>query len=153
MTDENTLPPILVPIDFSSYSEPTLLQAIQFAECIKATIVVLHVVHDPAHMPGYYSQYSEKKHLSRIEDLAKEMFDKILAKIADKHPDINFQEKIKPMLVVGLPATRILQVIDKISPAMVVMGCKGVTGLKHLMLGSVAEQVVRLSPVLIAIVK
>ena len=153
MTEETQPAPILVPIDFSPYSEHTLLKAIETASCASAPIVVLHVVHDPAQMPGYYSRYTKKKHLLKIEDMAKEMLDDFLASMAEKHPDIDFEEKIEPMLVTGLPVTRILQVIDRIEPDMVVMGSKGVTGLKHLMLGSVAEQVVRLSPVSITIVK
>ena len=48
---------------------------------------------------------------------------------------------------------RILEVIDKSGTSLVVMGSQGRTGLDHLMLGSKAEQVVRLSPVPVMIVK
>jgi nucleotide-binding universal stress UspA family protein len=36
---------------------------------------------------------------------------------------------------------------------MIVIGSKGLTGWKHLMMGSVAEQVVHLSPVPVTVVK
>ncbi len=57
------------------------------------------------------------------------------------------------MMVKGIPVTRILQVREKINASMVVMGSLGRTGLKHMLLGSKAEQVVRQSPVTVAIVK
>lgn len=153
MTEHTSPAPILVPIDFSAYSEKTLLKAIEIADCQQAPILVLHVIHDPAQMPGYYSRYTKKKHLLRIEDMAKEMLDEFLGRMIDEHPDIDFDDKVESMLVTGLPVTRILQVIDQVKPSMLVMGSKGITGLKHLMIGSVAEQVVRLSPVSITIVK
>jgi hypothetical protein len=45
------------------------------------------------------------------------------------------------LLVKGIPVTRILQVAEKQKAGMLVMGSKGMTGLRHLLLGSVAEQV------------
>jgi nucleotide-binding universal stress UspA family protein len=57
------------------------------------------------------------------------------------------------MLVVGLPVNRILEVADKKSASIVVMGSQGRTGIKHLMLGSKSEQIVRLCPYPVLIVK
>ena len=57
------------------------------------------------------------------------------------------------LLVVGLPVTRILETAEKIEARMIVMGSQGRTGLKHIMLGSKAEQVVNLSPIPVTIVK
>ena len=45
------------------------------------------------------------------------------------------------------------EVADQVDAGMVVMGSQGRTGLKHLMLGSKAEQIVRLCPVPVLIVK
>ena len=153
MTEESSLSPVLAAIDFSDFSEKVLLKALQLAKCWSAPVIVLHVVHDPAQMPGYYSRYTKKKHLLRIEDMAKEMLEDFMSSVSENNPDIDLETDFKTMLVTGLPITRILQVIDKIDPAMVVLGSKGNTGLKHLMIGSVAEQIVRLSPVDVTIVK
>jgi nucleotide-binding universal stress UspA family protein len=57
------------------------------------------------------------------------------------------------MLVVGLPVNRILESAEKIHARMIVMGSQGRTGLAHALLGSKAEQVVRLSPAPVMIVK
>ena len=57
------------------------------------------------------------------------------------------------MLVVGLPVSRIMETAKKIDARMIVMGSQGRTGLDHLLLGSKTEQVVRLSPIDVTVVK
>ena len=145
--------PILVPVDFSANAVTALLKAAELAECTGQSLLVLHVVHDPAEMPGYYGQVTKKKKLVRIEDLAREAFDDFLHKVRKDHPGIRPLQKCKEMLVVGLPVTRILEVIESTGASMVVMGSQGRTGLDRVMLGSKAEQVVRLAPVPVLIVK
>ncbi|MCP3868681.1 MAG: universal stress protein [Gammaproteobacteria bacterium] len=144
---------ILVPVDFSAHSEAALLKACELAECTKQKIIVLHVVHDPGEMPGYYAKVTKKKMLVRMEDAAKEMLDEFIEQAAEKHPDIKGLKHLETMLILGLPVTRILQVIEKKQPSMVVMGSQGRTGLSHLLIGSKAEQLVRLCPVPVTIVK
>ncbi len=153
MSEKSNKQPILVPVDFSSHSEVALLKACEMAECMKLPITVLHVVHDPGDMPGYYAKIKTKKSLVRIEDLAKEMFEEFMKAVKKRHPELKILNKSETMLVLGLPVTRILQVIEKTNASMVVMGSQGRTGLKHMLLGSKAEQIVRLSPVPVTIVK
>lgn len=145
--------PILVPVDFSENSEAALVVASELAHCIKAPLVILHVVHDPETMPGYYAKVAKKKTLSRMEDLAGEMLDEFFAKARGEHPDLKELAKAEVMLVSGLPVTRITQVAEKKGARMIVMGSKGETGLKHLLIGSVAEQVLHLASVPVTIVK
>lgn len=145
--------PILVPVDFSEHSEAAVLKACEFAECSKQPIVVLHVVHDPGDMPSYYSRIAKKKQLVRVEDIAEEMFMEFIAAIKKKNPDNKSLKKITTLMVKGIPVTRILQVIEKVNASMVVMGSLGRTGLKHVFVGSKAEQIVRQSPVTVTIVK
>jgi nucleotide-binding universal stress UspA family protein len=145
--------PILVPVDFSPHSEAALLKACEFAECYRAPIVVLHVVHDPGGMPSYYSRIAKKKQLVRVEDIAADMFSEFIQSIKKKNPDNRMLKKIKTMLVKGIPVTRILQVVDKVDATMVVMGSLGRTGIERVLLGSKAEQIVRQSPVTTTIVK
>ena len=145
--------PILVPVDFSPHSEAALLKACELADCPKSPIVVLHVVHDPSDMPSYYSRIAKRKQLVRVEDIAAEMFSEFVASVKKKHPDNKALKRVKTMMVKGLPVTRILQVAEKIDASMVVVGSLGRTGLKHVLLGSKAEQIARLCPVPVTIVK
>ena len=145
--------PILVPVDFSPHSLSALIKACEWAECTDQPIVVLHVVHDPAEMPGYYGKVTKKKKLLRIEDLAKEAFEEFMSDMIEQHSACARLRKAETVLVMGLPANRILEMVEKLDAAMVIMSSQGRTGLKHLMLGSKAEQIVRLCPVPVLIVK
>jgi len=145
--------PILVPVDFSVYSQAALLCAAELAEMIGAPLTVLHVVHDPGDAPGYYAVKGRKKQLRRMEDVAADMLDEFLNQARKAHPERPVLEHAQTLLVVGLPVNRILETAEKIKARMIVMGSQGRTGLKHIMLGSKAEQVVNLAPMPVTIVK
>ena len=153
MNEKKGNKPILVPVDFSAHSKAALLKACELAGCTNDPVLVLHVIHDPADMPGYYGQVTKKKKLLRIEDLARESYDEFMQSVIDENPDVKLLKKVERMLVVGLPVNRILEVAKKRDVSMVVMGSQGRTGLKHLMLGSKAEQVTRLCQAPVLIVK
>ena len=144
---------ILAPVDFSDHSEAALIQAARFAELIPATLIALHVVHDPGEMPGYYSKLIKKKKVTRIQDIAAEVFDEFMERITDENPDLHCLKEADRLMVTGLPVTRILELVDYLDPIMVVMGSQGRTGLKHLVIGSKAAQIVQLCPVPVTIVK
>lgn len=145
--------PILVPVDFSAPSESALMLALELGHCLERSVLALHVVHDPGAMPGYYSRALKQKHLTRIEDGAAEMLDAFLKGVAEEHGDLLKQVSLESMLVTGLPSSRILEIADKRNASMIVMGSMGLTGWKHLMIGSVAEQVAHLAPVPVTVVK
>ncbi len=153
MTEQQEKLPILVPVDFSVYSEAALLCAAELAENIGAPLAVLHVVHDPGDAPGYYSVKGRKKQLRRMEDVAADMLDEFVNEARKAHPERHKLAGAETLLVVGLPVTRILETAAKINARMIVMGSQGRTGLKHIMLGSKAEQIVNLSPIPVTIVK
>lgn len=153
MSKDDLVSAILVPVDFSAHSEAALVFAAQCAAKMGSAITVLHVIHDPGDAPGYYSIKGRKKQLRRLEDVATEMMDEFIKKIREKHPDLEPLKSLETMMVKGLPVNRILEVAKKSEPKMIVMGSQGRTGLKHIMLGSKAEQIARLSPVPVTIVK
>ena len=144
--------PILAAVDFSHFSERALVWAARAARSFEAPLLVLHVVHDSASAPGYYEQVKKhKKHLRRIEEAAAEMMSDFLERMREQHPKL--LDQLDHRLVVGLPVNRILEVAEKTDARMIVMGSQGRTGLEHLLLGSKAERVARLSPIPVTIVK
>lgn len=145
--------PILVPVDFSVTSEAALLQASTLAKCLERELLILHVVHDPGSMPGYYSRALKKKQLSRIEDGATLMLDEFVQAFEKDHKTLKDTIQVRSMLVKGLPISRILEVASQKDASLIVIGSKGLTGLKHLLIGSVAEQVVHLAKVPVMVVK
>ena len=153
MTTSKKIVSILVPVDFSAHSEAALLFAAECAGRMEATLKVLHVVHDPGEAPGYYLVKGRKKQLRRLEDVANEMLNDFVHRVQEENKDLPALNKLKTLLVTGLPVNRILEIAEKSKSKMIVMGSQGRTGLSHIMLGSRAEQVVRLSPIPVTIVK
>ena len=149
--DKNTL---LVAVDFTSFSEKALVFASELAEKLKAKLVVLHVIHDPAEAPGFYAQKGKKKKfLQSMEEAAEEMMGKFIKKMRKAHPDQLPIKEAMPLLVVGTPVTRILEIAEKEQAGMIIIGSHGRTGLSHFLVGSKAERVVQLSPIPVTVVK
>lgn len=149
--DKSTL---LVAVDFTPFSQEALLFASHMAEKLNAKLLVLHVIHDPAEAPGFYAQTGKKKKfLQSMEDAAEEMMQRFLKKMRKDHPGQKPIKDAKPILVVGTPVTRILEIAKKKKAAMIIIGSHGRTGLSHLLIGSKAERVVQLSPIPVTVVK
>lgn len=144
---------ILAPVDFSKHSESALIFAGELADSLPAAILVLHVVHDPGEMPGYYSKLIKKKRIGRIEDTAAEAFEDFMENVIEKNPELASLQTAERMMVVGLPVTRILEVVEKLEPTMVVVGSQGRTRIKQMIIGSKAAQIVQLCPVPVTVVK
>jgi nucleotide-binding universal stress UspA family protein len=144
---------ILVPVDFSANSTEALAFALDLSKRVGIKVKVLHVVHDPGYAPGYYVVKGRKKQMRRMEENASELFDSFLAELGKKKKFTQAISNIDKMIVRGLPVTRILEVADELKPYMLVMGSQGRTGLSRMLLGSKAEQVVRLSTSPVTIVK
>lgn len=153
MKEKGKSKPILVPVDFSSHSETALVSAAELAEKLDSDLVILHVVHDLNEAPGYYSVKGRDKQLRRMEDVAAEMLEEFVHKMKKKHAGLSAIEQATTMLVVGLPVNRIMESAKKVRARMIVMGSQGRTGLARAMLGSKAEQVVRLASIPVMIVK
>jgi nucleotide-binding universal stress UspA family protein len=146
--------PILIAVDFSADSKAALVWGCDEALKWKAPVTVLHVVHDPGDAPGYYRKAPDEAVLP-IRDVAEEMMKEFLD---NARKDIRAfakleQKRLKTKLVTGLPASRIIEVAEKIGASSIVMGSRGQTGLKYLFLGSKAERVVQLAEIPVTIVK
>ena len=151
-SDQNTRP-ILVAVDFSPDSEAALVCAAEMAAMYAAPLHIVHVVHDPGEAPGYYAVHGRKKHMQKLEDVAASMFDEFISRIIQERPDLVAIESADRVLVAGLPVSRILELAEKIQARMIVMGSQGRTGMARALLGSKSEQVVRLAPMPVTIVK
>lgn len=146
--------PILAAVDFSPESSEALLWAAEAAERSLRELVVVHVVHDPGSAPGYYDGVKKaRKHLRRIEERAEEMLAGFLDSVRREHPERKALETLDPVLVVGLPVNRILEVAEKRGASQIVLGSRGRSGLPSLLLGSKALKVAELASVPVTIVK
>ncbi len=128
---------ILVPTDFSSCALGGLRYAIQLAERFNARIVVLHVVDLGSDAYGIYelSTYRE-----RLEAEARKRLSSFLRRV--QHNGV----KMKGYVVTGEPVEEICQAVAKQGADMIVTATHGRTGLRHALIGSTAEVIVRHSP-------
>ena len=144
--------PVLVAVDFSDDSRAAVVWACQFAECVGAQLILLHVVHDPASGPGFY-RYDEQVELLPIQDVASAMMDQFRDEMIDANPGLDVLQSAETRLIDGLPPGRIVEIAEQLDARLIVIGSRGMTGLTHLMLGSVAERVVELSARPVVVVK
>jgi nucleotide-binding universal stress UspA family protein len=129
---------ILHPTDFSNCSQDSFQFACSLARDHGARLVVLHVTALPdLAYQGYGTPGSPL--------LAKEYRAKVrqdLETLQPPDPQLGFERRLEE----GDPVTEILRVAAEIDASLIVMGTHGQTGLQHLLMGSVAEQVVRKAP-------
>ena len=145
---------LLVAVDFTPFSKEAMLFASDLAGKVNARLLVLHVIHDPAGAPGFYAQKGKKrKFLNSMAEAAEEMMTEFLNDLRQAYPAEKPIKSAVPMLVVGTPAMRIVEVAKKENVYMVIVGSYGRTGLSKLLIGSKAERVVKLSTVPVTVVK
>jgi nucleotide-binding universal stress UspA family protein len=129
---------ILVPMDFEPSSAEALEVAVGLAQTFDAKLTLLHVWELPIYPYMEFMLNSEV--IASIEDRAVKRLDEALAKVRQQVPSA------VSMLKTGLPWGGIVDAIAELKPDLVVMGTHGRRGFTHLMLGSVAEKVLQLSP-------
>ncbi len=152
MAKQKGAKPYLVLVDFSPDSKKALATATGLARATGAPLLIVHVVNDPGHAPGYYADVGKrKKYVHRIEDAAERMMHEFMAEAVEANDGLGTDVEFRSRLVTGLPVHRALEVEAAEKPQMIVMGSRGRTGLDRMLLGSKAEQIVRLarSPVLV----
>jgi universal stress protein A len=132
---------ILVPTDFSAASERALEFAASLAQHYHASLELLHVQEDPIYTAMYPDAY-----FADIEGLRQQLTrdaERSLADIVTKHPGV--QGRTTSRVIIGRPASVILEQSANGGADLIVMGTHGRSGFAHLMLGSVAERVIRSS--------
>jgi len=137
---------ILVPVDFSRYSNKAFLQALELAMCTGGQVYLIHVL-DTDLITGLPHISSKEEYLQRWRKRSEEK----LRRLYVKHQDDGV--KIEISLREGKPYQCILEAADEFKADMIVMGSRGRTGLTRALFGSVAERVTRLCKVPILLIK
>jgi nucleotide-binding universal stress UspA family protein len=132
---------ILAPSDFSEPSKQAVTCAYEWARTFGAKLLLLHVV-QPVVYPVEIFQVSgagttlldDLEHQARLD----------LAQLLPKSEDGTVE--VRCQAVVGTPYLRIIELAAADHVDLIVMSTHGRTGLSHLVMGSVAERVVRTAP-------
>ena len=149
---EETPGPILVAIDFSEDSEVAASWAVKQASALAAPLCFIHVVHEPVDQPGFYRE-NPNNFARPMSEVAKEMLDKYVSSLIYNFPRIQQLKTADVIVVRGLPPTRIVEAAETLGASQIVMGCRGLTGMPRLMLGSQTERVLQLSHIPVTAVK
>lgn len=144
--------PILVPVDFSDHSAAALAWAIEAARATGAPLLVTHAVHDPEDAPGYYTRVAGHHEPELINDAAQLGMDAFVEAFRAAHPE-SADFELDTLMVTGIPASRIVEVAERVDARQIVMGSQGRTRLARLLLGSKAQSVVQMADIPVTIVK
>lgn len=137
-----TLKTVLVPVDFSETSDAALRYGKALAQAFGASLHLLHVVQEPYSQPWAVEAYGFS--LATLqEDWIKDARTRLdQAVTADDRTAL----RAKTTTLLGHPVTEILRYAADEKIDLIVMGTHGRGPLGHMIMGSVAERVVRRSP-------
>jgi nucleotide-binding universal stress UspA family protein len=131
---------ILVPVDFSDLSALGLRYAGALAKCSGAKLSVLFA--NPFQPPAYFTASRvaelEKQFQSARRD-AEEYLREFVAKTLPERTDVAAD------VIDAMPVDAILRESERLQPDVIVMGAHGRSGVNRLMMGSVAERLIRSS--------
>jgi universal stress protein A len=137
---------ILFPTDFSEYNEAALKLASTLASESMATLYIIHV-HDVQSVSAAAGEFSYLDAPTWQEQLrnAEEQLENVVPSISD----VSYEREC----LTGNPVVEILKFAECQNIDLIVMASHGRTGLPRLLMGSIAEGVMRKAPCPVLIVK
>jgi nucleotide-binding universal stress UspA family protein len=124
---------ILAPTDFSAPASRAVTAAFELAQTFGAKLSLLHVIE----VPAYAIEVALP--LETLERDARRELARLLPEAEAAHVEVT------RLVDMGVPYQRIVETATAESVDLIVMATHGRTGLSHLVLGSVAERIVRLA--------
>ena len=137
---------IMVAVGFNGYAEELISYATRIAQGFSAELIVTNIIHSrdveavgTIAAMGY--DVDSEHYVSSIKAERQQELDQILKKTS--YPS----EKIRTVIKTGDPTEELLNLTLTENIDLIIMGIKGRTELRHMLVGSVAEKVFRRSPV------
>lgn len=131
---------ILCPIDFSEVTDEIIAYAADLAGRYGSELHVLHVIPNLNYFTPYESFLTPENLVAIEQNIGREVerdFQKVLAKL---------DREVVKVIRTGVTFVEIIDYIKEQGIDLVVMGTHGRSGIEHILIGSVAEKVVRKSP-------
>ncbi|HSB54071.1 MAG TPA: universal stress protein [Gemmatimonadales bacterium] len=133
---------ILWPTDFSPVAKAAVPHALRLADA-DAELVILHVWAPPVMVapppaPGVSWVRLDKE----LREAAREQLQRATEDVRARGGKV----RVRNLLVQGAPVAQISRVAKRLACDLIVLATHGRTGLRHVLLGSVAENVVRYAP-------
>ena len=130
---------ILVPVDFSEHGSRALRYAVQLARVYGAEIDLLHAYEEIA-IPDVYGVGPVLLPAQMVSARIEQALEQLAAEA--QHYDV----PIRTHVLIGHPALTVIDFADRHETDLIVLATHGWSGLKRLLLGSVAEKVIRMAP-------
>jgi nucleotide-binding universal stress UspA family protein len=145
---------ILVALDGSTHANYALMFALDVAEKYSASITVLTVLHHTyipynADAVGIVTSQSVLECIEAQRTQHEEILFQAQEQIQKEHPNLAVSTKLKE----GRPADKIIETAKEENVDVIVMGSRGLGGIKQLFLGSVSDRVADEAPCPVLIVK
>jgi nucleotide-binding universal stress UspA family protein len=133
---------ILVPCDFSTQSRNAFHTALSFAAAVSGEVHLLHVIEipvlqDPLLMP---IPAFEEGLFGELNDKAKEQYAKMVV-------DVPAEQVVITKVSYGVTSSMILDYARENHIDLIIMGTRGSSGIREMLVGSNTEKIVRQSPV------
>lgn len=128
---------LLVPTDFSAASRKALAYADAFASTFGSKITLIHVI-EPMVLPpeyGYLPPYSPEDEARQVEAVRKQLLDLAAGLDTARQTEVSVR--------VGRPWHEVVGAVADLGVDLLVLTTHGRTGLRHMLMGSVAEKIVR----------
>ena len=138
---------ILVPVDFSDHTPALVEWATHLAEEHESDLLLLHAYHLPVEFQQLEGAYLPPDFWASVKGDAERQLDELAQRLP---PGARSVEKV---VCEGYAATVIVEEAARRDVDLIVIGTHGLSGLKHLLLGSIAERVVQKAPCPVLTVK
>ena len=138
---------ILVPIDFSDSASNIIEWAAYLARESKSKLVLFHAYHLPVEFQQLEGAYLPPDFWANVKSEAQ-------ASLARHETELRESgHSVESVVREGYAATAIVDEANELGADLIVIGTHGLSGLKHMLLGSVAERVVQKAPCPVLTVK
>lgn len=133
---------ILCAVDFSDCSKLAAAKALELSDAVRGDVIFLYVSPTLARYGQFYIAPST------IEDFAKEVIEGARKQMEEFITELaSGKEHVRGLVVMGYAPEKIIEIARESNADLIVMGTQGRQGFDRIIFGSVAEKIVKTSPV------
>jgi len=143
---------IMVAIDFSVYSLPSLQIGAKLATALQAELLLVNVTNERdlyivKKVSNQFSEFLYEKYIEQNEKDRQNQLDNLIKAAGSENLTV------KSVFRMGVPFEELLKTIDEEKPDMLVMATKGRSNLADTIVGSCAQKMFRRSPIPLLIIR
>jgi len=138
---------ILVPIDFSESARSVIEWAAHFARESNSKLILFHAYHLPVEFQQLEGAYLPPDFWANVKSETQASLARYEAELRESG------HSVESVVREGYAATAIIDEATECGADLIVIGTHGLSGLQHMLLGSIAERVVQKAPCPVLTVK